>query len=266
MKPEIHESEVKEIVESETSYNKYYIITGMLILSCLGWFYWDDIKSGGGSLLEWIRSLRGGADPGDDNIIDRSTARRELDRIVPDKTKETEEKLSEVMDKSKSKSVRIVSPSLENLNEEVEQSWNRSSPTNSSSSTETIKQSYPIEATSSKVKLDSPLPLLKTSEGVSLTGSLLDLNDKWKDVLKPDLKESINFVETHLPKSETDDTTYITKLLEDINRKNIDYLKDLSIQANEKHILPSKSVYLTEIGKNVDKWINKMHSEINKFD
>jgi hypothetical protein len=266
LKPEIHESEVKEIVDSETSYNKYYIITGMLILSCLGWFYWEDIKSGGGSLLEWFRSFRGGPDPGDDNIIDRSTARRELDRIVQDKTKETEEKLIEVMDKSKSKSVRIVSPSLENLNEEVEQSWNRSSssPTNSSSSTETIKQSNPIEATSSKVKLDSPLPLFKPSDGVSLTGSLLDLNDKWKDVLKPDLKESINFVETHLPKSDLDDTTYITSLLEDINRKNIDYLKDLNI--NSKNILPSKLVYLNEIGKNVDKWIEKMHSERNKFD
>jgi hypothetical protein len=268
LKPEIHDSEVKEIVESETSYNKYYIICGMLILSCLGWFYWENIKSGGGSLLEWIRSFRGGPDPGDDNIIDTSTARRELEQIVHDKTKNTNEKLIEIMEKSKSKSVRIVSPSLENLNEEVEQSWNISSPTkstSSTSSTETIKQSYPIGATSSKIKLDSPLPLLKTSDGDSLTGSLLDLNDKWKNVIKADLKESINFVETHLPKSELDDTTYINKLLEDINKKNIDFLKELNIKSNENKILPSKLVYLTEIGKNVDKWIEKMHLEINKF-
>jgi hypothetical protein len=46
-------------INSEESNNKkYYIIAGMLILSCLAWYYFDDIKPVGISWVEWIRSVR----------------------------------------------------------------------------------------------------------------------------------------------------------------------------------------------------------------
>jgi hypothetical protein len=53
-------------INSEESNNKkYYIIAGMLILSCLAWYYFDDIKPVGISWVEWIRSFRSsnGGDP-----------------------------------------------------------------------------------------------------------------------------------------------------------------------------------------------------------
>jgi len=47
-----------------------------------------------------------------------------------------------------------------------------------------------------------------------------------------------------------DDTRYITGLLEEINRSNIEYLKELeSVSTNIKG---SKLTYLNEIGKNVN--------------
>jgi len=131
-------AEVKEteIIEPETNHNKYYIIAGMLIVSALAWYYFPEIKASGISVIEWIKSFGGGDDP----TPPTSEARANLDRIVKEKTKETELKISDLMDKSKGKNVRIISPSLENLNEEAENSWNKSiSPTSSTSSSDTIK-------------------------------------------------------------------------------------------------------------------------------
>ena len=50
----------EEIKEEESSNKKYYIIAGMLILAGLAWYYFDDIKPVGASLLETIRSFRPG--------------------------------------------------------------------------------------------------------------------------------------------------------------------------------------------------------------
>jgi hypothetical protein len=56
--------EIKEEIYEESSNKKYYIIAAMLILSCLSWYYFDDIKPVGASLIERIRSFR--PRPGDD--------------------------------------------------------------------------------------------------------------------------------------------------------------------------------------------------------
>jgi len=159
----------------------------------------------------------------------------------------------------------MASPSLEDLNETVRESWN-TSPTSSTASSETIKPS------SSKIKMDTIFPLKgnfmdKTSLIDNITSdstSLLDVKDNWKEVIKSDLKESINYVEKHLPSSEIDDTSYITSLLEDINRKSINYLKDLNDHVGK--INPSKLIYHKEIGANVDKWIEEMRKEISKYE
>lgn len=41
-----------EEVKEETNNNKYYIIAGILILTCLSWYYWDEVRDG----LNWFRS------------------------------------------------------------------------------------------------------------------------------------------------------------------------------------------------------------------
>jgi len=78
----------------------------------------------------------------------------------------------------------------------------------------------------------------------------LDLKNNWRNIIKPDLRESIDYVEKHLPKNELDDTSYITQLLNDINKSNINYLKDLN--NNTDKMRASKLIYLTDISKNID--------------
>ena len=61
--------EPTEIKEKESDNSKYYIIVAMLMLSCLAWYYFDDIKPVGASLIERIRSFRPrpGNDPRNDS-------------------------------------------------------------------------------------------------------------------------------------------------------------------------------------------------------
>jgi len=53
LKPE-PEPEIKE----DSNNKKYIVIAGMIILACLAWYYFDDIKPVGTSVLETIRSFR----------------------------------------------------------------------------------------------------------------------------------------------------------------------------------------------------------------
>jgi hypothetical protein len=56
--------EVEEIKEDTPLYkNKYVIIGGILILSCLSWYFYDDLKPIGSSILAWINHFRPRPDP-----------------------------------------------------------------------------------------------------------------------------------------------------------------------------------------------------------
>lgn len=262
--------------EIESSNVQYYIIA-VMIIGCLSWYYFDDIKDIGSSFMDWVKSFRGNDDPGNNNlpVEDRISQRAELEKYIKERTRETNEKISSIMIEKSENPVRITSESLEDLNEKVKESWeSQTSPTSSTSSTETIKPS------SSKVKIDSVFPLKenfidniklieetkKIDESKLITDklSILDLKDDWKKILKSDLRESINYVENHLPKNEIDDTTYINELIEEIHRKNLEYLKDLNAHSEQMKL--SKLIYMTDIGKNTDKWIDKMRKEISKFE
>lgn len=43
---------------NENSNKKYYFIAGLLILACLSWYYFDDVKPIGMSTIEWLRKLK----------------------------------------------------------------------------------------------------------------------------------------------------------------------------------------------------------------
>jgi hypothetical protein len=49
-----------EVIEDDTPIykNKYVIIGGMLVLSCLAWYFYDDLKPIGSSILAWINTNR----------------------------------------------------------------------------------------------------------------------------------------------------------------------------------------------------------------
>jgi len=60
------EEKPKHIEESDNT--KYYVIAGMIIFCCIAWYYSDEIKTGGLSLMEWLRNIRRRPDNGPDNL------------------------------------------------------------------------------------------------------------------------------------------------------------------------------------------------------
>lgn len=270
--------------EPESSNTLYYIIAGVIITG-LAWYYFDDIKDITFNLIEWFKGNNNpGNNPDNNNNIleNRDRTRERLEKTVRESILKSESITAPELEQliqseaSSSKSVRIISPSLEDLNAKATDSWSEpKSPgsTSSSSSGDTIK---PFN--SDKIKIDSPFPLtpnflapdiiessdiITSSKVIDNTTSLLDIKDNWKNIIKTDLKDSILYVENHLPKSELDDTTYITKLLKEIKNRNIIYLKELEQKSYK--LKPSKIIWLTQIGKNIDNWAENIEKEINKF-
>jgi hypothetical protein len=286
--------------EPESSYTLYYIIAGVIITG-LAWYYFDDIKDIGFNLIEWLRGNNNpDNDPGDNNDLlnDRVRTRERLERVVKDRILKNEKAedapvLEQIIQdvpsssSSNNKITGITSPSLENLNAQAVESWSEvkspsSSSSNSSSSSEdTIKPSNPIN--SDKIKIDSPFPLtpnfLEDSKIISdlinktdiinsseiIKGkSLLNVKDTWKDVISNSLKESIFYIENHLPKTELDDTSYLTSKIEDIKKETINFL--INLEKNKNEISPNELAYLTQVGKNIDNWISDIENKINKFE
>jgi hypothetical protein len=50
------------------------------------------------------------------------------------------------------------------------------------------------------------------------------------------IKESINYVESHLPKSELDNTNYLNQLLDDVNKHNTNYAQEIVANKSEYSI------------------------------
>lgn len=59
------------VIEENTPFyeNKYVIIGGILILSCLAWYFYDDLKPLGSSILAWFNSKRQKPDSDPNNTI-----------------------------------------------------------------------------------------------------------------------------------------------------------------------------------------------------
>ena len=56
LKPQ-EKPEIIEDTSNKTNYIKYFIIGGtIIIVTSLGWYYWEDVKSTSQSLIEWYFS------------------------------------------------------------------------------------------------------------------------------------------------------------------------------------------------------------------
>jgi hypothetical protein len=135
----------------------------------------------------------------------------------------------------------------------------------SDSSTETIKPpkySKSDEFDSSSSSSDNYKKYFKVTSEQSLTP--VEIKTDWKNFKKDDIKQCINYVENHLPKNELEDTTYIKNLINNVKNNNVNFAQE---------ILSDKSKYSSEelksfnqVALETDNWINKMETEVNKFD
>ena len=135
-KQEIENNNDEIIENTPFYYNKYFIIGALTITVLVSWYYLDEIKTGYGSIIDWLNSFRRGpsGDTSGSNTNSSTTPttkniQSELDKLFPEKP----HKDIELIDK-KGKSV-LTSPSLEDLNQKAEDSWSESSASSSSTVT-----------------------------------------------------------------------------------------------------------------------------------
>jgi hypothetical protein len=240
---------------NETNYIKYFIIgTTIIVISSLGFVYWEDIKSGGQSIMEWYFSSRstGTNNPGTDT--DSSTTPTGMNSSISTRPVSPD---IEILDKTK-----MSSPSLEDLNEKVKESWNKlvsqtsssSSPTSSSSSTDSNET---IRASSSKVKID---------DGIFLETRVVEqiVDNDWKNLIKSNVKESIEYVESHFPKSELEDSSYIEKLITDIKKENVNYAQEIRSQISDLSVNQLRSA--NALASKTDLWIETMEEKLKNLE
>jgi transcription termination factor NusB len=250
------------------------IISGIVIVSALSWYYFDEIKDGYFSSIEWIKTYfsRPGSDPGENNpnsnissttqtskesiqegwrrIITRENKTDDITPIVSQKeissqiiTKDIElvDKTQPVAGSSsidKGKGV-LTSPSLESLNDKAEEAWS-----DSSSST--------ITPESSNLKTISPI----TTEVIA---------NVWKLMLQENIKKDISFIEKTFASDNELNIETGDKLIKKLVNVIAEYDTHIDL-LKSNHI---KNWSLEEINQyksslyNLRKWISKYHAMIN---
>ena len=216
------------------------------LVSCLTYYYYgDSIKLYSISMLDWIRGRRPGEDPinPDNNRftpwVDRFGLNRNNNNVLPiseilddeaiqlDSAKIISDPATSQVDhyfkdkgKDTLKSPVLTSPSLENLNAQVAETWSRSDSPESTSSGGTVK---PIIGASSNV----------TQDNFEVT------NNPSSGILKPDA----------IPKSMVSDLPLVTELttlmIPKFNWKNP--INDKNWRANASKELLTKIVFIEEV-------------------
>jgi hypothetical protein len=254
LKPDIKEEIKEEITEEAFNYNKYLAIAGLLIASCLVWVYFDEIKTGGDSFVEWVKSFWPGNNPDNDPggkarmkekwekaFNDMKSVDEEMDklkkRIISDPSSshiKTESSIDKYFPETS-----MTSPSLENLNEQAKESWSRtSSPTSSTSSNETIK---PISESFTSSSNETVKAMTESTDSTQLVHEKLAqaafYQTNWKNLIDPDTKGKIKIVE---------------KLIRSKKPESLDSTRELAF--NFVDILHTYNSYVKEIidNKNIE--------------
>jgi len=254
LKPDAKEEIKEEIQEEAFNYNKYLAIAGLLIASCLVWVYFDDIKTGSVSFVEWIKSFWPGNDPDNDPGA-RARMKEKWEKAFNDMKSldEQRDKLKrEIISDPSSSHIKtessidkyfpeksMTSPSLENLNEQAKESWSRtSSPTSSNSSTETIK---PMTESFTSSSNETVKAMTESKDSSKLMHEKLAqaafYQTNWRNLIDPDIKGKIKIVE---------------KLIRSKKPENQDSVRELAF--NFVDILQTYNSYVKEIidNKNIE--------------
>ena len=267
LKPESdfnQENKVDKVEEnSKSTYKKYIVISGIIIVTSLSWYYFPEIKENAISLWEWLTSFRAGAPnsgTGDEHNNGSGNTTPTGDNLQGPRVvvlsnesinKQTPTIDSPVYDEyfkspDKGKVSVLTSPSLDDLNQKVSDSWERSkSPTGSSSSTETIKA-----------------PTGNFADNVILE----NVDKNWKSLIEPGIKDSIEYVESHFPQSDIDDTSYIQTMIKEIKNHNINLAQSTLAENKISKIPVNRLKTINALVAKTDLWIEEMEEKINNLD
>jgi hypothetical protein len=243
----IRGEEIKAEDESKSNNNKYYIIVGVLIASALVWYYSEELKTGGASLIDWIKSFFPGDDPNNNprehlnrrariNVDNNEKVRFKESVITHDDNNvqsSSKVKLEDFKGKGK-----LTSSSLDDLVNQSQESWLEDS--SSTSSDETIK------------------PLSENQ-----LRDISSIKEQLKIYLPDEIIEEMNYVESKLPLSNLEDASELGRKMADIKTSNVQF-KNL-IESQRKDGKPELLIEVAEENyKNLEKWIEKTIKEIEK--
>lgn len=235
--PEILNQEEFNSIEEKTNNYKYYFILGSLvIISGIIYYYWSDIRpaagDAGNSVIEKIRSFRSWFNSDENNIINNNPGNNTTN--IPTNVNQPNEDIQLIDNTNppnyesinkKGKTV-LTSPSLENLNEQAESSWNSgvSSPGSDDSSTTVTPDSI---SSSSKITENTVFSTL--------------LKHNWRNKFTKDINDKINFIENYLNSENT---------IEDNTIKLSDYfayiINEYNIEIQTYNFMKTKSIYTND--------------------
>ena len=228
---------------NETNYSKYLIIAGVVITASVAWFYSDEIKTGAVSLIDWINSFRTGTGDSagsgsNSSATPTSTNFPRLDRLNDSVPSSPD---IDLVDKGKGK--LLTSPSLEDLNNQVKETWSEGSKSpsgSSTSSTETITQSvFEQEA------------------------ALRIANSMWRDLMPSNIPDKIAFIESNIKNiNDLKIKEQISNSFVELQSEKIEFVvKCLKIKSEK--LMPEVKIIQTEVAiNNLDKWIKEIISKI----
>jgi hypothetical protein len=240
-KTEIKES--SEELSKDSSYKKYFIITGItIVIASLGWYYSDEIIANTHSIIEWIRSFRPGTpDQGGNNPNDSGT-------VTPTNIQESINTSPDIELIDKGKSRILTSPSLEDLNSKAKESWG-----------ESISPSSPDSVYSSSSS-DTITPSNLTPLEIEI---LNKVEKEWKNLCPIITKNKIEFIENNINRiSNLEFKKQIIKYLADIEIDNWDFIKRTKLIKNR--ITEIELLQMMLIQEHLNKWITKYNNEIFK--
>jgi len=172
--------------------NKIFIFGSLIITVAISRYYFDEIKTGYGSIIDWINSFRPtppdsptGNNSNNSTTPTRSNIQERLNKYFKDPEAEIKPEAVnniELVDNTqhvagsssidKGKGV-LTSPSLENLNNKAQESWSESS---SDSSSSTITQEKVNESSSSVNNSSRCTPFVTENWKLLITNKLEDFN------------------------------------------------------------------------------------------
>jgi hypothetical protein len=267
LKPQTEVIEQTDI-NTESSYKKYLILTGVIVASSLAWYYSDEIKTNFTALMEWLMSFRTG--PGDGTGNDSNNSSTHIETNFQSKLeKSTVSEKIELIDLSnKGKTIDIsnlseseierrgfTSPSLDDLNKNVTEDWKIRSMSPSSSSTSSTETITPSSFTSFNID----------NEKMSSISGLKQLTELVQELDPQKVSEKMEWIENNL--KDIDNNEIKNKIIESF--KDIQFIND---EFNSKFdIIKSKGLLndnfkLNQIefqNKKIQNWIEKYSDEIN---
>lgn len=186
----------EEIVEEETSNTKYYVIAGIIVLSCLTWYYWDNITPGALTLWESLKKGKPKQRGDDGTVVIADNPKN----IPTDNNLNISDKLIKLKDTIKSKFYKN-EPTPPKINTEAV-----TQPSMISTSSEVKLEAIDVDQSSatSIASMDHYFPELKTLKEVPTQN---DLNARKLEVLtNSDTKFKPNLVDFKLKQDLTGQT------------------------------------------------------------